>query len=143
MEKSNIWKIVMVVFIPLTLIAQGENWVYRYNGSANYTDIVESITYGADGNLYVVGYSTGSGTDLDFTVISLPSDLGVQEDKVTAAKKHICGSTVFSGSLLLPEGKNCRVFNIAGRVVMPDNIKPGIYFIEIDGKLSKKVIKVR
>lgn len=53
------------------------------------------------------------------------------------------GTTIFSGPLLLPEGKNCKVFDITGRVVMPDKIKPGIYFIEIDGKITQKVVKVR
>jgi len=44
---------------------------------------------------------------------------------------------------LLPEGKKCRVFDITGRVMMSNKIKPGIYFIEIDGKITRKVVKVR
>jgi hypothetical protein len=37
----------------------------------------------------------------------------------------------------------CKVFDITGRVVEPTKIQPGIYFIEVDGKITKKVIKVR
>jgi len=48
-----------------------ENWIYRYNGPGNDYDIAYSIIYGADGNLYVAGSSTGIGTDNDYTVISL------------------------------------------------------------------------
>lgn len=59
-------------------------------------------------------------------------------------EKHepLC-ATIFSGPLLLPTGNTCKVFDITGRIVMPDKIKPGIYFIEIDGKITRKVIKVR
>lgn len=52
-------------------------------------------------------------------------------------------TTIFTGNLLLPQGKTCKVFDIMGRVVIPDKIKPGIYFIEVDGKITEKVIKVR
>jgi len=43
----------------------------------------------------------------------------------------------------LPEGKECKVFDITGRVIIPDKMKPGIYFIEIDGQITQKVVKVR
>jgi parallel beta-helix repeat protein len=58
-------------------------------------------------------------------------------------KRNTIGSTIFAGPLQLPEGKNCKVFDIMGRVVMPDKIKPGIYFIEVDGKIKQKVIKLK
>ena len=51
-------------------------------------------------------------------------------------------STIFRRALQLPEGKKCRVFDITGRVVVPERIKPGIYFIEVDGKIAQKV-KIR
>lgn len=53
------------------------------------------------------------------------------------------GTTILSGSLVLPKNRNCKVFDITGRVVMRDKIKPGIYFIEIEGKITGKVVKVR
>ena len=52
-------------------------------------------------------------------------------------------ATIFCGSLHLPEGKNCKVFDITGRVVEPARMAPGIYFIEIDGVVTQKVVKVR
>jgi hypothetical protein len=67
---------------------------------------------------------------------------GIEEDKVIA-EKRIRGATIISGPLLLPEGKKCRVFDITGRVVAPDKMLPGIYFVEIDGHITQKVIKVR
>jgi len=68
---------------------------------------------------------------------------GVEEAKTVHPYYDGFGATIFSGSLLLPEGKNCKVFDITGRVVLPDKIKPGIYFIEVEGKITRKVVKVR
>lgn len=68
---------------------------------------------------------------------------GVEEKISTPIKRDHLGATIFAGSLLLPKGKNCKVFDITGRVVMPDKIKPGIYFIEIDNKIVQKVIKIK
>ena len=52
-------------------------------------------------------------------------------------------TSILAGRLLLPRGKKCRVFDITGRVVEPDKIQPGIYFIEVDGVVTQKVVKVR
>jgi hypothetical protein len=68
--------------------------------------------------------------------------VGVEEEKASV-KKYDLGPTIFSGPLVLPEGKECKVFDITGRGVMPDKIKPGIYFIKVDGKITGKVVKIR
>ena len=36
-----------------------------------------------------------------------------------------------------------KVFDITGRVVETERIQPGIYFIEVDGVVTQKVVKVR
>ncbi len=130
-------------FTVISLTPAGStNWVYRYNGPWNGADAANSIVYGADGNIYAAGYSDGGSTYYDFTVVSLFPDLGVKE-KNTIIKKNNFGATILSGPLLLPKGKNCKVFDITGRVVIPQHMKPGIYFIEVDGKITQKVVKVR
>ena len=53
------------------------------------------------------------------------------------------GATVIRGILQLPEGKKCKVFDITGRIVEPNKLAPGIYFVEIDDKIVQKVVKVR
>ena len=53
------------------------------------------------------------------------------------------GATIFNGSLKLPKGKTCRVFDILGRTVMPVQMKPGVYFIEVDNFITQKIVKVR
>ena len=70
---------------------------------------------------------------------------GVEEQLVVkpVETQETLTETIFRGPLRLPEGKQCRVYDIAGRVVEPDKIRPGIYFIEIDGVVTQKVVKVR
>lgn len=53
------------------------------------------------------------------------------------------GAAIFRGPLQLPENKKCRVFDITGRIVDPEKITLGIYFIEIDNKIVQKVVKIR
>jgi len=130
-------------FIVISLTTTGDtNWVYRYNGPGNESDVANSLVYGADGNIYAAGQSFGSGTRADFTVISLSPDLGMKEENAIV-RKNSFSATILSGPLQLPKDKTCRVFNITGRAVMPNRIKPGIYFIEIDGKIEQKVVKIK
>lgn len=53
-------------------------WVRRYNGPNNSFDEASAIAVDKNGNVYVAGYSTGSGTRGDFTVIKYDAD-GNQE----------------------------------------------------------------
>ena len=70
---------------------------------------------------------------------------GIEEGPVVKPVEHqnTIGATIFRGPLHLPESKKCKVFDITGRVVEPDKIRPGIYFIEVDGVVTQKVVKVR
>ncbi|MCK4790388.1 MAG: choice-of-anchor J domain-containing protein [Desulfobacteraceae bacterium] len=68
---------------------------------------------------------------------------GIEEVVSHQIKRYHRGATIFRGPLQLPEGKKCKVFDITGRVVAPTNITRGIYFIEIDGVVTQKVVKVR
>ncbi len=145
MVKQYVWRAMIIVILPLILIAQGENWIYTYCGSESKTDITDigwSITYGADGNIYAAGYSYNMYTGYDLTVISLPANFSVKENNNVVLKKSF-SATLFSGPLRLPKNKTCRVFDITGRSVTPDRLKPGVYFIEVDGKIAQKVIKVK
>jgi hypothetical protein len=71
--------------------------------------------------------------------------VGIEEDPIIkpVEQERDVPATIFSGSLLLPEGTNYKVFDIAGRVVIPYNLKPGIYFLEIDDKIAQKIVKIR
>ncbi len=130
-------------FTVISLDQNGtERWVYRYNGSADSNDRAWSTAYGLDGNIYVAGYVTDEISSMDFTVLSLDPITGTEEEKAFVRTSDYA-ATIINGPLLLPEGKTYRVFDIMGRVVLPNNVKPGIYFIEVDGVMTRKVVKVR
>jgi hypothetical protein len=75
----------------------------------------------------------------------LAAPVGVEEEPATeSVQQHErITATIFSGPLRLPEGKRCKVYDIAGRIVQPSSITRGVYFIEIDGEIVQKVIKIR
>ena len=88
------------------------------------------------------GYIAVGGDDDGIWIIKTESDVGIKEVETVETDNSI-GATIFSEPLLLPEGKKCRVFDITGRIVEPDKITRGIYFIEIDGVVTQKVVRVR
>jgi hypothetical protein len=119
-----------------------EQWVARYDGPNNYDDYSFAIAIHNGGSVYVTGRSEGIVTNQDYATIKY-SPTGLMENKNTNVKKEFLMTTIFRGPLQLPEDKKCKVFDIAGRIVKPDRIQTGIYFIEIDGVVTQKVIKIR
>jgi hypothetical protein len=116
-------------------------WATTFGGTED--DVGVSIQETFDGGYIVAGYTRSFGAgSYDLWLLKIEPELGVKEDN-TVVKNNIIGTTIFSGPLLLPEGKRCKIFDITGRVVIPDKIRLGIYFIEVDGQITRKVIKVR
>jgi len=70
---------------------------------------------------------------------------GVEEQPTVkpVQKYDTAGATIISGPLPLPAGKKCRVFDIMGRIVEPAKTTRGVYFIEIDGEVTRKVVKIK
>jgi len=94
------------------------------------------------------GFGPGGGDSVSSYVdfdpwLSWP--VGVEERPVVkpVETQETITATIFRGPLQLPEGKKCVIFDIMGRVVEPDKIQPGIYFVEVDGVVTQKVVKVR
>ena len=55
-----------------------EQWVVRYNGSGNMADGAGAIVIDNLGNIYVTGFSVGSGTESDYATIKYNSE-GVEQ----------------------------------------------------------------
>ena len=51
--------------------------------------------------------------------------------------------TIFSGHLNLHTNDDYKVFDITGRQIDANYLGPGVYFVEVDGKTTTKVVKIR
>ncbi len=93
----------------------------------------------------VTAYDICGNMQADSMQVTVQNGPGVEEwPAVKHVEKHYYnGATVFSGPLLIPEGMKCRVFDITGKLVEPTTITRGVYFIEVDGIVMQKVVKVR
>ena len=85
---------------------------------------------------YVANFSSSS-------ISVIRDNIGIEENNSHSIEKADFSATIFNGPLQLPKDRSCRVFDITGRQVMLDNMKPGIYFIEVDGTITQKVVKVK
>lgn len=132
---TGIWEGFFVLLAKL-----GANGDYIWETWYEY-GVGRSVQQTSDGGFIIAGY-TELVPNHDVYLIKIATDPGIEEEKIIPITDYY-GATIFSGPLLLPEGKKCKVFDITGRTIAPDKIKPGIYFIEVDGEIVNKVIKVR
>lgn len=119
--------------------AEGDNNFYVFDTLPGRNGGSSIAVYDFDNNGYEEVIISGD----NYTFIYEYDPGGIEEYKNPINRRNDYNATIINGPLLLPEGKKCKVFDIMGRVVMADKIKPGIYFIEIDGKITRKVVKVR
>ncbi len=127
----------------LKINANGDTlWTRTYGGTD--ADRGWSVQQTMDNGYIIVGetwsFDIGAG---DVWLIKTEPDVSVYENEQSIMINESFPSTILRGSLLLPEGKECKIFDISGRVVEPSIIKPGIYFIEIDHEIVQKIIKIR
>jgi hypothetical protein len=70
--------------------------------------------------------------------------LGVEENREyeEISADHFL-TTIISGPLQLPQGKAIKVYAVTGQEVDSRDLAPGTYFIEIEGEISGKVVKIK
>ena len=88
------------------------------------------------GNILVVGPNAGN---IDVLLLGVDEESPVEKP---VAQSPIV-QTLLSGQLNIPTGINYRIFDAAGRRVEDHQLEPGVYFLEIDGKIARKIIKVK
>ena len=128
----------------------GDNYFLWWNNDGNQSfnaQFIDTISRWDD----VYALDVDDDTDVDILVSGLngliawyENDLlGAVEETSTTIGAYYSFTTIIDDALFLPKNKTCNVLDITGRVVKPDMIRPGIYFIEIDGVVTQKVIKIR
>ena len=104
------------------------------------TDSCEDGTYW----VVVTAYDICGNAQADSMQVTVQNGPGVEEwPGAKPIENDVITATIFRGPLQLPKDIECKVFDITGRVVEPDKIQPGIYFVEIEGVVTQKVVKVR
>ena len=118
-------------------------WTQVYGGNNNDAAFDMQVT--SDNGYIIVGSteSFGAGGEDVYLIKTKPDTLGISEEEISINHRRVSDATIFSGPLFLPKDEKCRVFDITGRAILPDNMRPGIYFIEVDGQITQKVVKVR
>jgi len=106
-------------------------------------DLALDVCLTEDGGFAVVGYTASYGVgNFDVWLMKFKSVVPVYEEK-KENRFRVNYQTIVDGRLMLPKNRKCCIYDISGRSVKVGNLKPGIYFIEIDGRISQKVVKIR
>jgi predicted secreted protein len=117
-------------------------WTQKYGGAGMEAALALGMT--SDGGYIIGGYTTsfGFGSN-DFWIIKTAPDVGVEEHETGVTVPYWSPTTVIHGQLSLPYLKQCKIYDISGRIVTPNNLAPGIYFVASQDKILTKVVKVR
>jgi hypothetical protein len=78
------------------------------------------------------------------SVATIGELIGVAENRMMIPDNQTpIPTTIFSGPIDLPSDKRYKILDITGRYVDIQGMKPGIYYVEIEGEISHKVVKVQ
>lgn len=69
--------------------------------------------------------------------------VGIHENSMIPVNDRPIQATIIQGPIDLPDGTDVRMYDISGRLVRAAHMGPGIYFIETDGGITGKVIKIK
>ena len=122
-----------------------EQWVIKYNGTANSDDAAIAIAVDDPENVYVTGVSVGVGTGLDFATIKYSQSTGISQISSEIPEQFSLSqnypnpfnpNTVIRYSLIGNRFVNLKVYDVLGKNIMTlvnEKQSPGTYQIEFDG----------
>ena len=117
-------------------------WTKTIGGMHN--EIAYGIVECQDGGYAIGGFTVSFGTGAsDFYLVRLAPETGIVKDTDKQVATPYCPATIIRGSLHLPSGSNCRVLDIMGRRVKPEDIAQGIYFLESKDRIVRKIVVLR
>jgi hypothetical protein len=93
---------------------------------------------------YIIGaktWSFGAG-ECDIYLIKLAPETGITEHECIVTEGYYYQTTIVRGPLLLPADTKFKIFDITGCSITTNDPAPGIYFIESDASMIRKVIKI-
>ena len=123
--------------------SQGDTlWTRTYGGYQ--TDHSLSMDVTQDGCYLVAGYtaSFGAGNN-DFYLVKTEPDFGVEEHGVGSLPMREISTTICRGLPDVPADVDYVVYDLNGRKRFPHSLIPGMYFIEIEGRVAGKFMIVR
>jgi hypothetical protein len=151
-DNGEVWRYDFNSICSITIIGSGSvNLAPDPPGYYGTTDTLTAIPDTGHQFIQWSGDLTGSSNpavlfmDYNKNVTATFEYVGITENPINENldPHRYFDATIFSRPLYLPEDKECKVFNITGRVVDPDKIQPGVYFMEIDNEIIQKVVKIR
>ncbi len=69
--------------------------------------------------------------------------IGINENDNVTVGSNGPGATIIRGPVVLPHGSEFSIFDISGRKVKTNALAPGIYFVQKEGSVCQKIIKIQ
>jgi hypothetical protein len=113
-------------------------WTKVFDGGYGYSVIQTTDScYVIAGGIFLASHN-------DIWLVKMGSDMRIEENPEINGM-NVCQyrTTILTGHLPMSEDKSYKIFDITGRQIHTLDPAPGIYFIEVDGEIRQKVVKVR
>ncbi|KPK63615.1 hypothetical protein AMJ83_06215 [candidate division WOR_3 bacterium SM23_42] len=112
-----------------------QGWISLATAPATDDTLTVNYTYSQDLDLAVTGSRAMLFDNQHITAIS--------EDETHLPQDSYCGPTIITGGSSLPRSTEYKIYDISGREVRAEHIEPGIYFIKLGNRVSRKIVKIK